>query len=411
MRSPETLDRSLGGQTSRLWVGCLTALAALVVVAAVGSETASATVLCTVAGPECPSGATYPAETEIKGTGEAEINTSVGAISCATSSLTAITSEKEGKPLQAEVTALTFNSCFISSVPCTIEAEGLPYSSPIEYLGGVVASLTLEEPNFYVKCGFFINCTYSASEPELALEGESSSPAIRAAAVELTRSGKFCPKEGGTFSATYNVEQPPLFPGAARVPGTVMCQQNVPPAPCRNVYAVPQTFKGELEAEVKFPFVYGGVPKQPACKISTVEGKTTTNGSPLVGELTALTFGECSGGLCNIEALRLPYRVEMLDGTPDTMTWSSGGNGQPAFRITGCPGAMECTYGVSSIGFNVTGGGPAKFVKPTSVSLGKEAPPLSEATCSATAKWEGVAGAGGEIKYKFTLPNPLYLVS
>ncbi len=173
-------------------------------------------------------------------------------------------------------------------------------------------------------------------------------------------------------------------------------------------YALGTTVSASLEQEAKFVFPYEGEELEPPCRVSTMSGKTTKEGEVLIGELTALSFKECGGGLCTVSAQHLPYKTEFKATSEGngTMTWSSGGGGAPAFTIK-CLGVAKCIYGASEIAFTITGGTPAKLSN-SGVALKREAG--SEEACGEVgAKWEGIAAVEGKVLYKITSPSPLFV--
>jgi len=173
-------------------------------------------------------------------------------------------------------------------------------------------------------------------------------------------------------------------------------------------YALGTTVSASQEQETKFVFPYEGEELEPPCRVSTMSGKTTNEGEVLTGELTALSFKECGGGLCTVSAQHLPYKVEFKATSEGngTMTWSSGGGGSPAFTIK-CLGAAKCIYGASEVALTITGGTPAKLSN-SGVALKREAG--SEEACGEIgAKWEGIAAVEGKVLYKITTPSPLFV--
>jgi hypothetical protein len=168
-------------------------------------------------------------------------------------------------------------------------------------------------------------------------------------------------------------------------------------------YGLGSKILASLEKDVKFVFPYEGETLEPSCKVSTMSGTTTKEGETLIGELTALEFKECGGGLCTVVPQHLPYKFEVK---PSTMTWSSGGGGGPSFAIK-CLGSTKCIYGATVLPLTIAGGSPAKLSS-SGVTLIREEG--SEEACGITgAKWEGTAEAEGKIQYKITSPNPLFV--
>ena len=188
-------------------------------------------------------------------------------------------------------------------------------------------------------------------------------------------------------------------------PGTQLCK--VQEGLCE-VYGLGTKLTSGLESEVKFVFPYEGEELEPPCRVSTMSGATTKEGEVLIGELTALSFKECGGGLCTVTAQHLPYKAEIkaTSGGNGTLTWSSGGGGAPAVAIK-CLGMTKCIYGATEMAFTITGGSPAKLSN-SGVALKREEG--SEGACGEVgAKWEGVAAVEGKVLYKITSPSPLFV--
>jgi len=164
-----------------------------------------------------------------------------------------------------------------------------------------------------------------------------------------------------------------------------------------------------LEKEIKFVFLYEGEELEPPCRVSAMSGKTTKEeGEVLVGELSALSFKECGGGLCTVTSQHLPYRIEIKATSEGngTMALKSGGTGAPAFAIK-CLGMTKCIYGASEVPLTLAGGTPAKL---SSGAIALKREEGSEEACGETgAKWEGVAAAEGQIGYEITKPTPLFV--
>ena len=154
---------------------------------------------------------------------------------------------------------------------------------------------------------------------------------------------------------------------------------------------------------VKFPFLYKGEKLEPSCLVSSLKATSTNQGTPQTGQVTALEFSECGAGLCSVTTQSLPWGLSVQASSEGngTMSWT------PQFRIK-CSGmAEECVYAAEkAVTFTVAGGTPAKL---TSGAVGMKAAFGGGKECGATAQWEGVAAAGGTIKYKITAPSPLFI--
>jgi hypothetical protein len=133
------------------------------------------------------------------------------------------------------------------------------------------------------------------------------------------------------------------------------------------------------------------------CKKSMVSGVTTN--AEAHGEITGLTFSECSLGTtpCSATAVNLPYTAEAVataGGNGDLTITSKVGGGNPGATIV-CGTTINCTFISSSITFGVTGGNPG-------ILAAKEAElSRSGGLCPSTAKWDA--------EYEITAPKPLFL--
>jgi hypothetical protein len=188
-------------------------------------------------------------------------------------------------------------------------------------------------------------------------------------------------------------------------PGTRLCKAKT--GSCGS-YALGTEVSATLEQEAKFVFLYEGEDLEPPCRVSTMSSKTTKEGEILIGELTALSFQECGGGVCTVAAQHLPYKIEIKATSEGngTMIWSNGGSGAPAFTIK-CLGVAKCIYGAAEVAFSVIGGTPAKLSN-SGVALKREEG--SEEACGEKgAKWEGIAAMEGKILYKITSPSPFFV--
>jgi RHS repeat-associated protein len=203
-------------RTARL-IG-LAALSALAAMACLGSSAASAATLCSVKENPCPGAFEYKAGTKIEATlaagTKATFTTSLGTVICLSSTFGGETTSAGGKEkaVEAKVGTLTFASCKLAEIACTLTAVHLPYSAPITALGGVEA-LTLEHSEGVgasAKCGTFVNCTYTAKRVELKMAGGNPAT-LTVNGLPLEGVGAFCGTKP-TFTAKYEVPQPkPAF--------------------------------------------------------------------------------------------------------------------------------------------------------------------------------------------------------
>jgi hypothetical protein len=124
------------------------------------------------------------------------------------------------------------------------------------------------------------------------------------------------------------------------------------------------------------------------CGASTITGKSTASGTPITGQISAMTFSSCELG-CTTEALHLPYKteVEATGGDDGVVTLSSGGSGVPQIRDT-CLG-KSCTFGAAKVSLDLEGGSPAS-VRAVSEPLTREVG--EKAVCGDTAKFSAIYG-------------------
>jgi hypothetical protein len=192
----------------------IAALAALAVMAVVGTGTAAAnTKVCkNAAGTEC-----YAAGTKISATStHAVLTTNLTNVTCTSSTVGGLLTNTSG---HGEITSFTFSGCIATSngSACTVKTLNLPYTATATSEGGKDV-LTVSpkagggNPGAQVSCpGAFIECTFTT--PHIVLDvSDSTQPAqIHAVKEPLNRSGGFCPSES-FWDATYNVTQPnPLY--------------------------------------------------------------------------------------------------------------------------------------------------------------------------------------------------------
>ncbi len=385
----------------------LAMLIALATMALVSASSASATTLCGENEDPCPEEQIYATGTNFEAVPEtattAYLNTNAIDIECKTS-------KPSGKLVESNASIeewpFACNRVGGGGAACaSVTTLGLPYNATFQPTGLGDGTMTLGL-NTQVTCApAGINCTFISAKPTTEVEG--GTPAIlNFASGQLVPKGASCPKEA-EWTAEYKVLSPePLFLVSEPV-APVLCKEDKAPCPVGEILGTGTTIKASLAATFKFVYTYEKVPKEPSCTESTMEGKTTTEtGNPIIGEVTSLTFGQCAGGACAIEALGLPYRMEIertSDGS-ETLTLRKKNTGPPAVKIK-CGGLFEnCAYETTELTFNVQGGAPAKFYWPTKVGLTG-----SSLFCSTTATWEGIAGQ--EINYKITTPNPFYVKS
>jgi RHS repeat-associated protein len=197
---------------------CLAALSALATMACLGSPAASAATLCSVKENPCPGAFEYKAGTKIEAVlaagNKATFTTSLGTVTCLSSTIGGETTSAGGKEkvVEAKVSTLTFASCKLAETACTLTAVHLPYSASFTALEGIEA-LTLEHSEgvgVSAKCGAFISCTYTAKRVELKMVGGNPAT-LTVSGLPLEGGGAFCGTKP-TFTAKYEVLQPkPAF--------------------------------------------------------------------------------------------------------------------------------------------------------------------------------------------------------
>ncbi len=192
--------------------------------------------------------------------------------------------------------------------------------------------------------------------------------------------------------------------GVEATPTTKLCKSQF--GSCEP-YKLGSIFSAGLEEGtkegVKFVYTYKGEKLEPACVVSSLKGSNTNQGTPQLGQVTALEFSECGGGLCTILAQGLPWSwsVEASTEGNGTMSWT------PTFKIKCLGMAEECIYSAEkAMTFALAGGTPAKLSSP---SMGLKAAGGGKECGVSGAKWEGVVAAGGIIKYKLASPSPLFV--
>lgn len=199
----------------------LAAMATMVAMAFVGASSAMAEpehpliVLCEEPELICEEGNWAPNPTEIHAeTLPSEppvLLSSIGSVLCEHSLARLTLLNELAKLIEGHLLALNFTGeCHLGSTKCTVTVNGLGGLSftPDEVkLAAIVQAIPLEgkETNATVKCGFLINCTFSA-EPEtklLAHSDEKGHLLLLAKKAPLKRASGFCP-ETAEWDATYH---------------------------------------------------------------------------------------------------------------------------------------------------------------------------------------------------------------
>lgn len=390
----------------------LATAAVAVVLGLFGASSASASVLCDVNESGCPAESTYEKGTftTFTTTTKATFSTNLGNVTCTgTIGGTVIAAGGEGKAAESEVTGFPFSECKEGKgKSCTATAKNLPYSAKFEGSGGN-GTMTLSDPTAVAvefSCTSMpMQCTLSAGSIEFGFTGGTPA-AISATNVPLARAGAQCPATA-SFSAEYSSIGFASFPsmfivGGPAPPAVVrLCKQNISPCHLIQRHAVGTAIESALEGETLFEFTYEGKTRETWCEEGSVTGKTTAAGSPLLGEVSAMTFKKCGGGACAVEAQSLPYKaeIETTTGGNGKINLVSGGGGSPKFEVD-CGEAGKCVYKAGSITLSVTGSATTPKLAALK-SLEKDA--ASDAACGSAMTWIAI--------YKLTKPTSLFVTS
>jgi hypothetical protein len=383
----------------------LAVIAALALMAVAGVSSAAArTVICKTAETACSEANTYGSGTSLKAASTAvTITTSLDAISCTASALEGETTAVSGEPLPATFSGWSLESCQRNEKACTTgSAEHLPYSASITSVGGGNGTVALKgsggEVGWLVKCGSFINCTFSF-QPTLTAEGGSS--AHLSVDQAMNRSGEICPKSA-TFAATYTVSspqvvyvsQPPAFKQISRLEGaaSVLCKAAESLCTSGNIYPSGTEVKATLTpgttATVRMPLV------NLTCDSSLAAHTTAELGQDFVpASVTSFSLSKCQapdGKSCTVSAQSLPYASEF--------GWMT--EVHPMMSIEGVRFTFQCSYVECVIGFgearlSMTDGAPATLF------LNDTATYESGSLCPGFSVFEA--------KYDVTSPSPLVL--
>jgi len=178
--------------------------------------------------------------------------------------------------------------------------------------------------------------------------------------------------------------------GTASANGTA-CTTNT--SPCTSLLANGTKLSAQLKSGTHATLTssLGNV----TCKKSTVGG-VINNASTAHGEITSLTFTECTLGstACTVKATAPPYTVTGVASNQTlTITQKTGGNVPGA--LVECGSFINCTFSNSDITLGFTGGTPA-FIKAEAVSLNR-----SGGFCPSTSTWHA--------EYEVTSPKTLFL--
>lgn len=186
---------------------------------------------------------------------------------------------------------------------------------------------------------------------------------------------------------------------------TVFCETNVETCSAENTYPVGSEFSFSTSGTT---VILETVASKFKCPNATIGMKSEgSEGGPLLGKVTSVTFGKCSveagfGECKSLEVRNLPWSAKWIAGTgggEDQMSLGDSGKGRPAIRLL-CAG-FSCTYGVaelSEIGMPVVSG-------KTHVVLEKRALALFEGSplCATVLKWSA--------DYNSPAPEALFLTN
>lgn len=377
----------------------------------VGPSSSPASILCTTNESGCPSESTYEnglihfflAE-------KATIVTNLGTITCKGNNGGTITNTGgEGNAVESEIGSFAFFECKESKgFACTLTSKNLPYEAKFEGSGGN-GTMVVSDPLVLAveaSCPSApINCMFSVESMSFTVTGGSPATLV-ASNIALARSGAQCPTSA-IFSGEYKTSGflSPLamfiVDGALSPPPVRLCKGNATTI-CSWLarHPIGTALEGGLEGDSVFEFHYQGKPREPWCEEATFAGKTTEAATPLIGEVSAMTFKKCGGGVCAVEAQAMPYKteIEKTTGGNGTFTLANGGGGPPKIEIN-CGKAFICVYDASNAIFTLTGGESPKLA--IAQTLEKDA--SSEAECGATMDWTAT--------YKLTKPTPLFVTS
>ena len=187
----------------------LTAIATMAATAFVGASSASAAeheeiVLCKNAELICET--PYPNPTEIHLetlTGEPpRLLTGVGTVECEHSLAIVTLLNELAELVEGHLLALNFTgNCHLAKIPCEVKVNalgGISVTPDATKLSAIVRSIELEgrNTNVTVKCGSFLNCTYSAGAETLLTAQSDGKGHLLALAQEtpLATKGILCPQ-------------------------------------------------------------------------------------------------------------------------------------------------------------------------------------------------------------------------
>jgi hypothetical protein len=194
---------------------------AIAVAACFAVPDASAVTLCKEAKNPCPEASRYPSGTafsaSLREKTDLQITTSIGTITCSTSTFAGKTTSTGTAPLTGTVTSMNLFGCHLASSACTFTAINLPYAATFWAIAAVGnGTLRLENggtgrPSLAMECGTFINCTFGF--PTLLVAVTGGNPATGSVNQSLEREGSLCPSTVA-WEAEFVLTPKPLFVSA-----------------------------------------------------------------------------------------------------------------------------------------------------------------------------------------------------
>jgi hypothetical protein len=350
-----------------LVLGISVAAAAL---ALLGTGSAFASELCKAAETPCAEANVIAEGTGITAKASKPVfTTSLGNVTCASSTSKVETSTEAGAPLPAYVTELSFSECTFGGSKCTVSTLHLPYYAMLDRTGTDIGTLTIRDsgegkPSAKVECGGFIKCTVGTEEMVLDVKGGSPAT-IEAKEESLSTEGALCPKTV-SFTATYSVEAPAAL--HIQPDTTKLCK--VAPNGAGECPAG-EGFAGAIKTELlspdaKFKSAIGTV----SCEETTLTGVNFVEAG--TGSINGMTF-ETAGGVCNstlanepgvkVEITNLPLaRSSFAFRSATRALLIAAGNNQPPLKFTiELPTAQTCRYRASRASWVVFAYNPMKI--------------------------------------------------
>jgi hypothetical protein len=158
------------------------------------------------------------------------------------------------------------------------------------------------------------------------------------------------------------------FIGASSASAVTACKVNTNPCPEGQLYPSGTVVKAKLETGTKAVLTTNLATVE--CSVSESVGKSTaTEGSPLPGLITSLTFKECkttAGVECTVTVVNLnveaPYKADITasgsgNGVLNVLASSLGNPGATVV----CASVIKCTFTTPEAKLSITGGEPAKL--------------------------------------------------